>query len=122
MEEQTPENEGLFEKVKEYIQLRTRLAVLSSAEKIAEFYAGLVSNAILLLCLIMVFLFGSLALAFYLSEIWHSTACGFLCVAGLYVLLALITQLIRKKSIEKPLMDSAVRKFFAKKGDDEYEK
>ncbi|MFM6976799.1 MAG: phage holin family protein [Sphingobacteriaceae bacterium] len=122
MNEQRPKEEGLFERIKEYIQLRTRLAVLITAEKIAEFYAGLVTNIILLLCLVMAFLFGSLALAFYLSELFNSNWCGFLCVMGIYLLLALIIQLIRKKSIEQPLMDHTVRKFFAEKNEQDYGK
>lgn len=122
MEEQNPENEGLFERIKTYLQLRARLAILSSAEKIAEFYAAMVSNMILLLCLLMTFVFASLALAFYLSEVFESTWCGFLSVSGLYLLIALIVQLIREKVIEKPLMDSTVKKFFGKKREDEYGK
>lgn len=122
MEEQQLKDAGLFERVKEYIQLRTRLAVLLTAEKVAEFYAGLASSLILLLCLLMAFLFGSLALAFYLSEVFNNTWCGFLCVTGLYLLIALIVQIIKKKLIEKPLMDSTVKKIFAPKREDGYGK
>ena len=118
MNEQRLKEEGLFVKIKEYIQLRIRLAVLLTAEKAAEFYAGLVTNIILLLFLVMACLFGSLALAFYLSELMHSNTAGFLSVMGLYLLLALIVQLMRH-SIEKPLMDQTVRKFFTEKSEDD---
>lgn len=122
MEEQEAEKEGLFERINTYIQLRTRLAILSTAEKAAEIYAKLLSNLIVLLCLVIAFLFGSLALAFYLSEVLENSGGGFLCVGGLYLLLAILVLIIRKKSIEKPLMDSAVRKFFSDKTEEDYGK
>lgn len=118
MEEQQAAKEGLFEQIKEYLRLKTRLALLLAAEKAAEFYAGLVTNFILSVCLLMAFLFGSLALAFYLAELLGNTSLGFLCVTGIYLLLAILVQLIRKKYIEKPLMDSTVQKIFAERKDE----
>lgn len=115
MEEQQRGKQGLLEQLKAYVRLRMRLALLVTVEKIAEFYAELVTNLILAICLVMAFLFGSLALAFYLAEVMHSTWCGFSCVAGIYLLLALVVQLIRKKTIEKPLMDKTVKKIFAER-------
>ena len=117
MGNQETEQEGLFERIKEYVQLRIRLAVLVSTEKAAQGYASVVSNAVLAIFLVMAFLFASLALAFYLAERLNSTWCGFLSVAGIYLLIALIYQLSKKKMVEKPLMDRAVRKFLAEKGD-----
>lgn len=117
MENQEIEQEGLVERIKEYVQLRIRLAVLVSTEKAAELYASTISNLILGVFLLMVFLFGSLGLAFYLAELLGSHWCGFLCVAGIYLLLALIFQLLKKKMVEKPLMDQAVRKLLAEKGE-----
>lgn len=113
MEGQRPGEENLFEKISAYIQVRIRLALLSSIEKTAAIYAGLVSKLILTLFLFMALLFGSIALAFYLSEVWQSYWCGFLCVAGIYVFLGLIVLLIRKKTIEKPLMDQFVKNVLA---------
>jgi polyferredoxin len=117
MENQQTEQEGLFERIKEYVQVRIRLAVLVSTEKAAEVYASLVSNLLMAIFLVMAFLFGSLALAFYLAERFKSTWCGFLCVAGIYLLIALFYLLLKKKMVEKPLMDQAVRKFLAEKGE-----
>jgi hypothetical protein len=119
MEEQKPAEENLFEKIKAYVQVRVRLAVLNSIEKTAEIYASLISKLIVSLFLLMALLFGSIALAFYLAEIYQSNWCGFLCVGGLYLLIGIFILLIRRKSIEKPLMDQFVKKVLASKNEED---
>ena len=118
IEEQQAGTESLIEKIKEYVRVRTRLVLLLTAEKITEFYAAMVANLLVAVGLVMAFLFASLALAFYLSEIFKSTWAGFLCVAGIYLFLAILLQLIKKSAIEKPLMDKTIKNFFAERGNE----
>lgn len=118
IEEPQAGTDTLIEKIKEYVKARTQLALYITAEKITEFYASVVANLVVAAGLIMAFLFASLALAFYLSEVLKSTWAGFLCVAGIYLILALLLQLIKKSAIEKPIMDKTVKSFFAERGNE----
>ncbi len=122
MEEPRPDEGNVFDKIKTYVQVRVRLAFLSGIEKAAELYAKLISNTILLLLVFMLLLFSSLALAFYLSALFQSYWCGFLYVAGIYLLASVIVALIRKKIIEKPLMDQFVQQMLGQKDEVENEK
>ncbi|MFM6953963.1 MAG: hypothetical protein ACKOWL_03155 [Sphingobacteriaceae bacterium] len=106
MENSTKEN--FFEKVKAYIQVRTRLSVLIATEKLAQFYASLVSKLLVLLCLALAFLFGSLALAFYLGDVLESVEGGFLAVMGIYLALAALLFMLKKPLIERPLIDKTI--------------
>ncbi len=115
MEEQKPDQENLIEKIKVYIGLKSRLAVLSTVEKVAEFYAAGVSNILLTLCLLMMLIFASLGTAFWLNEVLNSTWLGFFWVAGVYLLFFIVLIFIKSKWIEEPLMDRLVRKMLAEK-------
>jgi hypothetical protein len=101
--------ENFFERVKAYIQVRIRLSALIATEKLAHFYAGLVSKLMVLLCLALAFLFGSLALAFYLGDVLNSVEGGFLAVMGLYVILAALILVLKKPLIERPLIDKIIK-------------
>ena len=116
MEEQKPDQqENLIEKIKIYIGLKSRLAVLSTVEKVAEFYAAAVSNIVVLLCLLMMLIFASLGTAFWLNDVLNSIWLGFFWVAGVYLLFFIIVIFIKSKWIEEPLMDRLVRKMLAEK-------
>jgi hypothetical protein len=115
MEEQKPDQENLIEKIKIYIRLKSRLAVLSTVEKVAEFYAAAVSNILLTLCFLMMLIFASLGTAFWLNEVLNSTWLGFFWMAGVYLLFFIIVIFIKSKWIEEPLMDRLVRKMLAEK-------
>ncbi len=116
MEEQKPDQqENLIEKIKIYIGLKSRLAVLSTVEKVAEFYAAAISNIVLVLCLLMMLIFASLGTAFWLNEVLNSNWLGFFWIAGVYLLFFIIVIFIKSKWIEEPLMDRLVRKMLAEK-------
>lgn len=115
MEEQRAEQESLIEKIKVYISLRGRLAVLSTVEKVAELYAASVSKLLLAFCFIMALIFASLGCALWLNEIYNSTWIGFCMLAGFYFFLFFILWLIKSKWIEEPLMDQMVQKMLSEK-------
>lgn len=102
--------EGLFEKVKIYLQLHSRLYVLQATEKVARLYAAFVGHVAVLACLLMAFFFGSIALAYYLADYWNNVAAGFLTVMGLYLFLALLFMLFKKPLIERPLIDKTIHR------------
>lgn len=110
--------EDLFEKIKVYIQVRTRLSILIATEKLAHVYAGMVSKLLVLLCLALAFLFGSLALAFYLGDVLKSVEGGFLAVMGIYLILASLLVALKNPLIERPLIDKTINQVLGDSGEE----
>ncbi|MBK0369641.1 competence protein [Flavobacterium agrisoli] len=67
---------------------------------------------LILLCLSMVMLFASIALAFALSELFNSYTYGFLAVGGMYLLVTLLLSLIKDKMVEGPILEKFSEIFF----------
>lgn len=112
MEEEEIDSQKLISKVKEYVKVRSELSVLSAVDKGSQLFAGLLTDGLVLILSILAGFFASLALGFYLSEIIGNTYAGFLIVAGLYLLIALILNSIKEKYLEKRIINAAIAKFF----------
>lgn len=108
MEENEPDF-TLPEKIKKYITLRIDIAYLSAVDKGSTMMASAISGLILIAFSSMFLLFGSLALGYYLSQLFGSFFYGFGFIALFYLFVTLIVLLIRKPMIEKPLTDKFVR-------------
>ncbi|MBK6398641.1 MAG: phage holin family protein [Bacteroidetes bacterium] len=102
--------EDLFADSKEYLETRIELAKLQAVEKSSEIAGSAVTGLLLLLFFTMVFLFGSVALAFYLSEKTGHYSTGFLTVAGIYLTIGLIVYLARESWIKKPISNAIIHK------------
>lgn len=105
-------------KIKDYAQVCKELAILTAAEKASQLFANLVTDGLVLLFGILTVLFGSLALGFYLSEVFGNTYAGFLIIAGFYLFAALIVYFIKDKYMEKPIINAMIRKFFKERNVD----
>ncbi len=112
MEEQEVDPQNIIEKIKEYIHIRTELSVLSAVDKGSQLFAGLLTDGLVLILMVLAGLFGSFALGFYLSEVLNNTYGGFLIVAGIYLILALVLNSIKEKYLEKQIINMVIKKFF----------
>ena len=121
MEEPEVDPQIIIEKVKEYIQVRTELTVLSAVAKGSQLFAGLLIAGLVLILTVLAGLFGSFALGFYLSEVLNNTYGGFLIVAGLYLLGAIILNSIKAKFLEKRIINLVIEKFFKDRNEDQHE-
>lgn len=126
MEENKEKNiEDIFLDAQEYIDTRIEYSKLSALEKGSKIFADLITNGAVIICFILAFLFASFTLALYLSEVLGSFTRGFGCVAGIYLLFAVIVYLTKDKYIEKHLVNLFIRKYFDKvadKDDDDEDK
>jgi hypothetical protein len=111
MEETKNDIKNLVHELKEYFNLRTKLAELQIKKNAAELIAKIASSLITVVCLSMAFLFASLALALYLSDLMGSYSIGFMMVAGIYILLATIFSLA-KNSIKNKISDGIITELF----------
>ena len=102
--------ENLFADSKEYLETRIELAKLQAVEKSSEIASSAVVGLMLLLFFTLVFLFGSVALAFYLSEKSGQYSTGFLIVASIYLLIGVLLYLVRDRWIMKPISNAIIQK------------
>lgn len=117
--------EDIFLDAKEYIDTRIEYAKLSAVEKGSKIFADLITNAAVVVSFILAFLFASLTLALYLSEVLGSYAKGFGCTALIYLFISVIVYLTKDKYIEKLLVNMFIKRYFDKvadKDDDDEEK
>jgi len=113
--------EGLFEDAKDYIDTRVEYTRLYLVEKVSKIFADIVTNAVVIICFILAFLFGTFTLALFLSDVLGSYARGFGCVALIYVLLALIVYFTKEKYIEKAIINFTIKNYFNKLADKDEE-
>jgi len=113
--------EDLVDDAKGFLEARVEYTRLYLVEKASKIFADLVTSTAVIVCFILAFLFGSVTLALYLSDVLHSYAGGFGCVSLIYILLAIIVYLTKDKYIEKAIINVAIRKYFDKLADKEEE-
>ncbi|KQM79093.1 hypothetical protein ASE74_00495 [Pedobacter sp. Leaf216] len=111
--------EDLVEDAKGFLEARVEYTRLYLVEKVSKIFADLVTSTTVIVCFILAFLFGSVTLALYLSDVLGSYAGGFGCVSLFYILLAIIVYLTKDKYIEKAIINIAIRKYFDKLADKE---
>jgi hypothetical protein len=115
MESAVKNIEVLYEKAKEYTQTTIELYKLIAVEKTAEVLASLLFR-IAFLCLAAFFiLFSSIGLGFYLGELLHSTAIGFLLVSFVYLILAILLYSFRDKWIKAPISNLIIKELLYSK-------
>ena len=113
MKEDIIENfSDLKEELKDYAENRFNLIRLHVVEQLSCHISGFIVKGGILYILFFGLIFLSMALAFFLGELFESYGLGFLIVAGIYFLIALIFYLLRKVLIEKPVIKSFIKLFF----------
>ncbi|TCD29546.1 phage holin family protein [Pedobacter psychrodurus] len=111
--------EDLVDDAKGFLEARVEYTRLYLVEKVSKVFADLVTSTAVIVCFILAFLFGSVTLALYLSDLLGSYAGGFGCVSLFYILLAIIVYLTKNKYIEKAIINVAIRRYFDKLADKE---
>lgn len=110
MEEEKNNFDNLFEDAKDYIEKKIELSKLQAIDKGSEIAGSATVGLLLLLFFTMVFFFSSIALAFYLAEVTGKNYLGFLSVAGIYLVIAIIVYLARESWIHTPMTNLFIRK------------
>ena len=119
MEKAFAKVEELADTVKDYVNTRIESAKLNIAEKSSAVIANLVAGLIVVSFFMLFFLFGSIALAFGLSEWIGKTWSGFLIVAGLYLLIGLVVWTARVKIIQLPIMNALIKQLFGEEDEED---
>jgi ABC-type spermidine/putrescine transport system permease subunit I len=118
MEEAKKEpQQPLIDQLKEYGELRLKLAKYKAVDSGSTIFASLIADVAVAISMLLAFVFACFTLAYYLSDLFGSYWKGFGCVALLYFIIALLVKL-NKTAIEKPLSNAFVKKFFKNKNND----
>ncbi|MBK8610673.1 MAG: phage holin family protein [Chitinophagaceae bacterium] len=113
MEKAFAQVEELAETVKEYVNTRIEAAKLNTAEKKLGYYCYLVIAGLIVAAIFMFFLvFGFIVLALGLGDWLGKPWAGFLIVAFLFLLVAIIIWFARVKIIQLPVMNALIKLFF----------
>lgn len=104
---QTP----IVDQFKEYADTRLKLIKYQAIEKVSSILADAISNILLAICTLFAILFASITLACYLASILISNWAGFGCVTLLYLLISVLV-LVMKKSFQKSIINSFIKKSF----------
>lgn len=105
--------------LKEYVQVRIDETRLMLAERTAKVLSQLIADGIILAVFGICLLFGATAGAFALGVWLHSTALGFVLVAGFFFLAAIVMRWSKQRMIRKPVMDEIIYQLFQNGEDDE---
>ena len=105
-------------RLKDYSNNRIELVKLSMVEAVAKAAASVTSNLILFITFFAFFVFASFTLALFIGKQISDYYLGFTVMAGFYLLLFLLTLLLRKNTIEKPILNQTIKKLLEDQDDE----
>ena len=122
MQENKEKNiEDLFSDARSYLDARMEYVRLSMVEKVSRGAANIITGSVVVVCFVLAFLFGTITLALFLSDVLGSFTKGFGCVSLIYLAIAIVVYLTKDKYIEKAIINRAIKTYFNKLADKEDE-
>ena len=103
----------ILDQLKEYAETRVKLAKYQAIDKVTTMAASLIADVVAIIASVFAFIFFSLTLALLLAKLIGSYWLGFGCVTLVYLLIAVVIFKF-KASIEKPIINAFIKKFFKK--------
>lgn len=101
--------EDLFYKTKDYVSTRIDLFKLKSINKASTVFSMTVTTLFLIGVCLLVLLFLSFGLAFYLGSVTGAMHYGFFIIAGIYVVAGFFFYLFRKTLLKTPFSNWLIR-------------
>ena len=108
-EKEQQEQPNIIDQIKEYAETRIKLAKYQAVDSSSSVIAGMVAQLIVIISLLLVFVFASLTLAFFLAELLGSFWQGFGCTAIIYLIIAIILN-AKKAGVEKTIANKLIEK------------
>jgi len=111
MEAETKSLTKVAEQAKQYVNNKIEYAELKALDKGSSIVANMITEVVVVLCSVMAFLFATVTLGFYLSNILGSYTKGFGSVALIYLFIAIIVILTKDNYIEKFIINRIISKY-----------
>ena len=105
--------ENLANNVKEYVNIQVEIVKLNALNKISIIGAKIAFGFIAALMTLLLLLFGSMALGYYLSTLTGSTSTGFLLVTGFYLIIGILLYSNRKSLVINPIRNLLIRQILS---------
>lgn len=118
-EDKIREAEIIFEEIKKNAAFRLEVLKLDTVHHVAKLSANLITNIFTLICALLAFLFGTVTLGFFFSDLFNSFALGFGALTLFYILVAIIVNMTKASFIEPGLINFTIRKFLSTQHDRE---
>lgn len=107
------------QQLEQYVQDRVLLLKLQMVEKVSQLIALLFTGLTLALLAFFILLFVSIMAGYYFANITGSLYIGFGIVAMFYIILFVLIVSLRKKVIEKHIIDAVIKIFMDKSASDD---
>jgi Fe2+ transport system protein B len=101
--------ETLIEKATDYGKTSYELAKLRLVDKTSDVISSLLTNAVVLIIILLFVLFLSLGLAFWMGKVLGETYFGFFVLAGFYGIAAILVYAFMRKWIKKTVGNSFIK-------------
>ncbi len=102
--------ENLVGNIKAYVETRIDLVLLNAQDKLTDILSSIAVVVVLALFSVFAVLFLSLGAAWWINQRLDNSFIGFFCIAGFYILLAIIVYVIKDKYIRLPIINSLLKK------------
>ncbi|MDI9365839.1 MAG: phage holin family protein [Flavobacterium sp.] len=107
------------QQLEQYVQDRVLLLKLQMVEKVSQLIALLFMGLTLALLAFFILLFVSIMAGYYFADVTGSLYIGFGIVALFYIILFVLIVSLRKKVIEKHIIDAVIKIFMDKSASDD---
>lgn len=111
-EELKENSENIQEHVTKYIENNLEYYKLRSFKMAMKSTTAILKFSLILLCIAMVLLFCSFALAFAFGNYFDSYPLGFLIVGGIYLFFTIVLFFVKDKIVEGPILEKFSEIFF----------
>ena len=102
----------IYQHVEQYVATTAELYKLKAFQKVAKVATSVITSVLMAFFGILFLLFVSIGLAVYLGEVMGRMHYGFMIVAGIYLLLAIIIYALSSKVLKDKFNTMIVRKIF----------
>ncbi len=103
------QQQPIIEQLKEYAETRIKLAKLQAVDSSTSVIGSIVADIALVICLLLLFLFGTITLGFYLAEVLGSFWQGFGCVTVFYLIIVIVLK-VKSQDLGKGVASALIKK------------
>lgn len=102
--------EQLISNMKEYAETRFEIVLLNIQDKVSDLLSSMAAALIAGILGIFILFFISVGAAWWIGQMLQNPSIGFFCVAGFYLLVAIIVLLNQDKWIKLPIINAVLKK------------
>jgi ABC-type multidrug transport system fused ATPase/permease subunit len=102
--------EQLISSIKQYAENWSDIALLKIQDRLSDVFSSIASAIIIGIISLFIIFFASVGVAWWIGQALDNPSLGFFCIAGFYLVLAVVIFFYRDKWIKLPLINSLLKK------------